>query len=655
MTKQSKSVVVPGSEADGTYEALAQFGADILRDQGRSQGQVSNFLTALRAWCKHAGRSQGTTFSDDMGASFDKMFLNFQDVESELVSPRTLKDRCEQILWWRKVADQVKGQDLLPPAFSDALEAAFRKSGFTKAALCREAGLSAPTLDNWLAGRRLPVQASTHLVTGVEAALELSPGTLAKRLPLRRRPRYARSPEVDAEARPMTTYGRRIKRNRAAREKKEPLRLPPTPRLRLQWEELVSEKTNYERNGGGPRNTWRTRPPAKAGMRPKWYMVCDGAVVPTASVHYGMVMGYLGFLRLPAAEGGMAIQEPVDTVAWLVHAEHVIQYVKWVRQRADGLLHNGLFTIVQNFMSHLRPETGYVWLRPELSKTLTPHTNESVSHTGWTDRCARAHRALGDYLRRLHRQGKPERSRNPRELIQEVLANDFPLKELIRVVRNLEHDPPPTCQKRNYATWIRDVLLLKMLCRHPLRANHFAVMTFRGSASNLVRSGGTWRLQFEVGDLKNHLSSAASPYLVGFDGSLSKWLDRYLTEARPLMLGAATCDYLFLPSRLGNRGETDPEVVDTGVWHSDNMYARVKSLTAMYSSSGIGLSIHAFRHVPATDHLLRNPGDYLTVAKMLNDKLETVLREYDHTEIQDGIRTLLYSVQKAEAELDERR
>ena len=120
------------------------------------------------------------------------------------------------------------------------------------------------------------------------------------------------------------------------------------------------------------------------------------------------------------------------------------------------------------------------------------------------------------------------------------------------------------------------------------------------------------------------------------------------------MLGAASCDYLFLPSREGNRGESDPDVIDTGVWNSDSMYARVKSLTATYSSSGLGLSIHAFRHIPATDHLLRNPGDYLSVAKMLNDKLETVLREYNHTEIQDGIRTLLCSVQKAEAELDAR-
>jgi hypothetical protein len=38
---------------------------------------------------------------------------------------------------------------------------------------------------------------------------------------------------------------------------------------------------------------------------------------------------------------------------------------------------------------------------------------------------------------------------------------------------------------------------------------------------------------------------------------------------------------------------------------------------------------------------------------MLNDKLETVIREYDHTEQQDGVRILGASVDQAERELRE--
>ena len=50
----------------------------------------------------------------------------------------------------------------------------------------------------------------------------------------------------------------------------------------------------------------------------------------------------------------------------------------------------------------------------------------------------------------------------------------------------------------------------------------------------------------------------------------------------------------------------------------------------------------------ATDHLKRHPKEYAVVAKILNDKLETVIREYDHTEMQDGARTLNGSIEDAE-------
>lgn len=78
---------------------------------------------------------------------------------------------------------------------------------------------------------------------------------------------------------------------------------------------------------------------------------------------------------------------------------------------------------------------------------------------------------------------------------------------------------------------------------------------------------------------------------------------------------------------------------------------RVKSVTAPYISNGIGLNLHGFRHVTATDHLKRNPREYAVVAKMLNDKLETVIRNYDFTEMQDGVRMLSGSIEEAELAL----
>lgn len=641
------------AEREGTYHWLAHRGSQVLSELGRSKGHVDNCLTALRAWRRHNSRDEHAALKDDFGAGFDKLFQHFQDVEVECVSPRTLKDRCEQILWWKKTAEFVRGEDALPASFPDALTVAHRRSGLTKAALCREAKMSLPTLDNWLAGKHLPVRASAQLVQALEEALELTPGTLAKRLPPRRKARYARNCET---APTTTTFGKRLAKN-AAKLKGEGLtiRVEPTPRLRTQWAQLLQLKTKLTRPGGTRRNTWKLRPAQDCGIRVYWYGSHNSQVCATAQVHYGMVAGYLGFLRLPARHGGLGLRDAVDSLAWLVRADLIQVHVRWVQQRSSGLLHNGLFTIVQNLMSHLRPGTGFVWLHPELARDLPADAAQDLSRAAWEARCAAAHQSLKEFSKELEESGRRTRSRNPKELISQFTGSEFPLKELLKVIRALEQDPPPTSQRRNYATWIRDVLLLTMLSRHPLRANHFSTMRFRGDSPSLVRTADGWHINFDAEFFKNHASSDVRDYYVPCDQKLSGWIDRYLTEARPLMVGADDCDYLYLPSRVGNRSTSEEKLVNAGLWNSDGMYCRVKAVTAMYTPSGIGLSFHSFRHLPASDHLLRNPGDYLTVAKMLNDKLETVLREYDHSGVQAGVRKLQGSVELAERELEERR
>lgn len=60
---------------------------------------------------------------------------------------------------------------------------------------------------------------------------------------------------------------------------------------------------------------------------------------------------------------------------------------------------------------------------------------------------------------------------------------------------------------------------------------------------------------------------------------------------------------------------------------------------------------HAFRYVIATDHLGRDPGDYLTVATLLHDKQATVLKSYGHLRVDDGLRVLFSGIREASAQL----
>lgn len=75
------------------------------------------------------------------------------------------------------------------------------------------------------------------------------------------------------------------------------------------------------------------------------------------------------------------------------------------------------------------------------------------------------------------------------------------------------------------------------------------------------------------------------------------------------------------------------------------MSRRMRVLTRQYIPYTPGFCGHAVRHIIATDHLKRHPGDYPTVAKLLHDKLDTVLREYSHLTVDEGLLVLHRDIQ----------
>lgn len=86
------------------------------------------------------------------------------------------------------------------------------------------------------------------------------------------------------------------------------------------------------------------------------------------------------------------------------------------------------------------------------------------------------------------------------------------------------------------------------------------------------------------------------------------------------------------------------------MWTAEAMSRRMRILTRQYIPDTPGFCSHALRHIIATDHLKRRPGDYPTVAKLLHDKLETVLREYSHLTVDEGLLVLHRDIQLFTAE-----
>jgi integrase len=307
-----------------------------------------------------------------------------------------------------------------------------------------------------------------------------------------------------------------------------------------------------------------------------------------------------------------------------------------------------------------------LWLHPELVDDLCAAGEKRAMQIAaqpnpdeaWRAYCEEAHRDLLAVEKSLTAQSPVRCARSPKHRIEPILADDFPLKRLVQMIRELEADEPPQAHARNYAVWIRDVLMLKLLISNPLRVSQFSIMRFRGKRSNLYQTAtGGWRIRFDPSDFKNQKGAAFDEYDTAVEPSVWPWIRRYLSEARPHFIGTET-DYLFLPCVQGPKrgaGYARLEIDPAGNWTADSLARRVMVVTARYLPEGDGIGPHAFRHLIATDHLKRHPQDYMTVAQLLHDTLSSVMDAYSHLKVDDGLRTLHAGVAQAMRELDDAR
>ncbi len=661
-TSQSNAINAdaPTSKSPLTYELLLQHGQKYMQEQGLGVQQIKNNCSALRSWLKVHGFSPDKLVNDEFGEDFDRHFLRFCDSIADGLAPRTQKDRQEQILRWRRVVEALRTQDTLPESFAAALTQCVAASPLSKVEIARTCGTTTQTLRVWGDGSCVPRGESLLTVAKLEEVLEVQKGTLTMRVPLARHTRYERGVVRDKSS----SF---TKVRQAQLKQVKNYAMAFTPRLAAQWQEVIEHKTTDDFGGDAGRGerTWRLKPIDAVSLRVTPQMMFNGQVCVTAGVQWGQLCSYLGWLCLSRPVGyGMAISS-ADTLAWLTDAESLIEYSKWMQRRSAGLFHNGINVFILTLECFLRPKTGFVWLRSDLAETVdaayhsrwerqSPNWQDAE---GWRARCEATRAAIREYRKRMTRKKAIKKSRNPVERAATVLNSEFPLKKLVAFVNALERSMPPVAHHRDYCAWIRDVVLCKLLISNPLRIGQYAAMTFRTDGTgHLVRLGpGRYRLNFAPSDFKNEKGAAAEPYSVLVDESVGPWIDRYLAEARPYLYGAAETSRFILPAVKGPRNEpqflTDEGMSQGDGFKSGGLSNRVKHLTSLYIDGCPGFGAHAFRHIIATDYLTRHPGDYLTVANLLHDKLETVLKNYSHIKVQNSLLRLSSGIQIAQQEL----
>lgn len=654
---KSTSSGTPPSSSPMSYADLLQHGCKLLAEQGMKQLQVRNLASALRGWVTTHGFVPERVVGEDFTTDFDRLFARYCHAISGRQAVRTQRDRQEQLLRWKHIAGLVRQRDTLPPTFAGALASALRASPLLSSAIAQRVGLDRRTLDQWSTGSRTPCKTPLDQLKTLESVLELPNGALVSRLPPARRARYERG---SAKRAPNSfTLTRRAQRRRVG-----VFALQPTPKIVAQWQDLIAHKTNLTREHARARNTWRLKPLHRVGFVPNAMMMHSGQVCATAGVQWNHASCYLGWLALASPEGPGLARDTVDTMAHFANPDLFIRYVRWRIGYSGGKFHNGIKCLFQMVESLLRPLTGFLWLRPDLRQTvpelnLLDSTSEDCSEEArWQRHCEAVRAKLHSFRVSAADSMGIRLSRDPTERMTVVLNDPFPLKRLVAFVEKLETSGPPPAHQRTFCAWIRDVALCRMLISNPLRINHFVTMTFRADGSgNLVRvAQGRFRLKFSPSDFKNEKGAARDPYNVEVDTTAGNWIERYLTEARPYLVGAQETDRLFLPSSGGGGITRGAFLEELGLqrnpgWDSLGMSGRIKSLTGSYIENCPGFGPHAFRHIIATDHLRRHPGDYPTVATLLHDRLETVLQCYGHLRVDDGLRALASGIHEATRQL----
>jgi len=222
-------------------------------------------------------------------------------------------------------------------------------------------------------------------------------------------------------------------------------------------------------------------------------------------------------------------------------------------------------------------------------------------------------------------------TRDVEEPIQDLLALRNPVLPLLEMLERMREATPPCSAPLRRAQHQRDMLLIALLVSNPLRISHYIFMCIKRDHDAYLHriSDGAWRIRstyeaFKNGDAmakraRGHAKSA-SRYDVEVAPFVAPYLEAYLNDGRKLLLGGRKSALLFVGQ---SAAPVEPLL---------SLDARVQELTARYIPGSPGFRAHAVRHLVATAFLRQYPRDYVRLAHLLCDSLETVLRIYAHLE-----------------------
>jgi len=597
-------------------------------NQRAADGEISasalpNLKSALRAFLASFGVSEESIVGSLLRRSYYRnLRLHVETLQAEGRDKSYIANRKSLMGKWCSLVthlDRIAAAALncMSP-FQSALDELLTQSQTTVAGLARAAGISKGTLGGWVKGA-LPNPRAVSSLKRIEQFFALAPNTL---LTLAFERQYSR-PVGSAPAMKIPY------REKMASVTKDVYRLKQASEsLAREWSDFVVHKTErFPDLRRYARGVWVTTDLiTEAKTERNWYCFTKDKYVPTASIVWGHVTSFLGWLSRARELGGAGLtSDDVQTLAWLSNKRMAHRYLKWLIERADDKIHDGLVTFAELIAALNHPRHGYLTQMPDLQERLPEAHRSRV----WQDGCREAYEWASETKKNLLLEGV-EHSREPMAPIKSVLELDDPLEAVADMTARMKSCRPTTGGTEE-AIWARDLLLIKLLASNPLRAKNMKLLTYRADNSgNLYRRpDGSWFIRIEKRAFKNAKGAAKNrDYDMPVKNVVWGDIERYLKVYRPMLPDADKVDYVFLSSK-GERSEGY-----IGVWK--NLNRRVFYLTRLYLWNCPGIGPHGFRYIIGTATLKKAPAAWDAAAAVLHDEVDTVKAHYAHLRPSDG-------------------
>lgn len=658
----SQEISIPSSKQSDvpTYHDLKLHGREYFLSTGLASSSVDAYYSALNKLMVFFNLSAEASTEPHLGSAFQLSLAELRTTGDN----RPVESRLRR---WHEFQSHLLTDQGLPEKFSTALTLLIQGSGEDLASIARKTGIPVATLKNWLSGKNHPND--TERLRELERVLNAAPGLLTQKLPTYRvkRNRFRRIPE-EWWPEDWKHQSNRYKRHAVVDQLPKNAFEGDIGNLKNLFDQAVKiVESRFRRNPYSERLKWQVRnlyvlktrswpekliaeyhairkyktdPDSFANEERK--STWSDATTHIARIH---LESFYGYLCLPCDlanpdRGGKGMMVHDLTMGWLSFPQIVKDYLDFRKYRS-GRYNTGVVSFMGILISLLNAGSGWIYQNSDLKFNLPQEQQEQINLLGgWKNHCENSYQSLVKSFKMLQARRQITYSREPFLPISPILDLDSPLSPIIAAIEFYERELRQTEMKHSksvpaYAAKWRNLLLLSMLVRLPLRSKHWRIMSYKEDNTGTLSkdSKGFWQITLPFSDFKNYRNkkifvnrNSEKAITLSFNEQplkpLVPLLELYLHNYWPTIVGDS--ERLF-PSPTGKELTTSGLASVVRTWTRE--YLSEQSLRGCGVAGVLPFAIHAFRDILAT-HVIKVTGSIDLAADLLLDSPGIVAQHY---------------------------